>query len=386
MKFDPDAKHYYFSKEQEMSQDEADKLQKALISSVFKPVSSEKTSPIKTAVALIIIIGIFLSIIITAVTGHIGACVLIFGSIFFVAGLYMIIAKPEEIYTSEKNNLKQSQNGAFIALIGAAIMSIPILIKYSTEHKGSMASSNIIICACGGMFMLGGAFFLLSTIAGIIKSSRGFGEEVEGECIGYIRSFHSTHETHHRTIVNTPVYEYYYDGQYLQAIGNEVYHGAAPIAVGERKLLNVDPSDPYDIYVQDEDQKPSGIAIGIIFPSIFIVTGIFLMWFALTHSIQPSAVKVAGGKTVITDSYVQEKYGLAGDDWTISERKISEITQESDGSWTLTFSDGEVRTDPDGTFAGKYDVGDSFYEVMDSSGTSIVFFNTDKWIYNGSHD
>ena len=117
MKFDPDAKHYYFSKEQEMSQDEADKLQKALISSVFKPVSSEKTSPIKTAVALIIFIGIFLSIIITAVTGHIGACVLIFGSIFFVAGLYMIIAKPEEIYTSEKNNLKQSQNGAFIALI-----------------------------------------------------------------------------------------------------------------------------------------------------------------------------------------------------------------------------------------------------------------------------
>ncbi|MBQ8960701.1 MAG: hypothetical protein IJ071_05735 [Ruminococcus sp.] len=386
MRFDPDDQYVFFSKEQEITPEESAQIQQKLLSSVFKPPSSEKVSPLKTALTLIIIIGFFLAFIITGSTGHVGACVFIFGLIFFTLGVYMLVAKPTEIYTSKRNDLKQSQNATFVLLLGALIMAIPLLIKYFSEKKTSIGSSNIIVAAAGLGFILCGGFFLVSTVAGLIKSSSGFGVEAEGECIGYIRTFNSDKRINHKLIVSTPVYEYYYDGQYLQAIGSEVYYGAAPIAVGERRTVNVDPSDPYDIHEQSDSIKPGITAIMIIFPSIFIVAGLFLAWFGLTHDIEPSAVKVANGKSVISDSYVQEKYGLAGEDWYIAEYTVTEITQDPDGTWIVELSDGSFRTDPDGSFRSSHSVGDSFYEVTDSSGAPVVMFSTDDWVYTGSKD
>ena len=385
MKFDPDALNYIFSTEQEISITETARLRKTLMENASKPLSAFGASTPGAIIAVVVFIAFFVAFIVSGVTGHAGICVFLLGLMFFIGGVGMLISKPKEVFSTERSYLRPRQNAFFVLLIGGLIMAAPLLIGYFSRENGNISPGKVLVILFGSGFALAGGFFLLSCIAGIVKSSRGFGFETEGECIGYVRSFHSHNDTYHRTVVTSPVFEYYHDGQLLQAISSEVYFKKVPIAVGDRVTLNVDPEDPWTIFEQTEGKK-AGHAAGIIFASIFIIAGSILIWFGATHDIEMQNPGSTDRKSQITDSYVEEKFGLEGEEWTIAEYTVTEMTYEGDGAWTITLSDGSFRNDPDGSFQSKHEVGFRFYEVTDSSGTPVASFSAEDWEYAGSRD
>ena len=386
MKFDPDAMNYVFSTEQELTIEETAKLRSKLMENAFRPISGENSSPLKIIIAAVIFTIFLLAFIISAVTGHVLITIFIFGLMFTIGGLIILISKPKDFYSADHNYLKPKQNGLFVFLLGIVIMSAPLLINYSTKRELPLSKGNIFVIMFGCCFALAGGYFMLSEITGLFKSSRGYGEETEGECIGYVRSFHTSHETHHRTLVTSPVYEYYHDGQLLQAIGNEVYLGTAPIALGEHITLNIDPKDPYSIFELNENKKLAPSIIGICFPLLFVIVGIVLIWYGATHHIELSNQAVSDGKSIITDSYIQKKFGLGEGEWSIAEYTVTQITDNSDGSCTIELSNGSFRTDPEGDFRNSHSVGYKFYELTDSNGTPVASFSSDNWKYSGSKD
>lgn len=386
MKFDPDALNYVFSTEQEITAEERSQLRQQLLSNALKPMIGDKSSLMKTLTAAAVFISFLLAIIAAATTGHLRIAAFIFGLMFFIAGVSMLIFGQQDTYTADRNNLRPKQNAVFVLLFGALIMAAPLLIAYVSKKDSFLSTGNIIVLLVGGCFALAGGFFVLSVIAGLIKSSKGFGYETEGECIGYVRCFHSTSENHHTTLVTSPVYEYYYEGERLQAIGNENYIGTPPVAVGEHRMLNIDPKDHYAIFELNENQKKAPTIIGILFPLVFVIVGLALVWYGATQHIEPANSSVNNGKSSITDIYIRKKFGLGEGEWSIAEYTVTDMTEDTNGEWLIELSDGTFRRDSDGSFHSSHSVGYRFYELTDSSGTPVASFNAENWEYAGSKE
>ena len=386
MKYDPNAMNYVFSTEQEITAEEKSQLRQQLLANAFKPIAGDRSSLMKSITAAAFFTVFLVAIIAAVSTGHVLIAAFIFGLMFFIGGVVMLISGTQDTYTADRNNLRPKQNALFVLLFGVLIMSAPLLIFYVSRNDSSLSTGNIIVLLVGGCFALAGGFFVISEIAGLVKSSKGFGDETEGECIGYVRCFHTTNENHHTTLVTSPVYEYYYEGQRLQAIGNENYIGTPPIAVGEHRIINVDPKDPYAIFEQNENRRKAPTIIGILFPLVFVIVGLALIWYGATQHIEPANSSVTDGKSSITDSYVQNKFGLGVNDWSIAEYTVVNATEESDGSWLLELSNGTYRTDSDGSIKNSHNIGYRFYELTDSSGKPLASFACDKWKYDGSNE
>ena len=386
MKFDPNAMNYVFSTEQELTEEERSKLRQQLITNALKSITGDRSSLMKTIIAAAVFTAFMLAIIVTATTGHAWIAVFIFGLMFFLGGVLMLISGPQETYSADRTNLRPKQNAAFVLLLGVLIMAAPLLIAYVSRNDTSLSTGNIIVLFVGGCFAIAGGFFVLSEITGLLKSSKGFGYETEGECIGYVRSYNTSNDTHHTTIVTSPVYEYYHEGERLQAIGNVNYLGTPPIAVGEHRMLNVDPKDHYSIFERSENKRKAPTIVGILFPLVFVVVGLVLVWYGATQYIEPPKSAVNDGKSSITDLYIQKKYGLGKDEWSIAEYTVTGMTEDSDGSWLIELSDGTFRRDSDGSFHSSHSVGYKFYELTDSRGTPVASFNSDNWKYAGSRE
>ena len=378
--------NYVFSTEQEITAEEKSQLRQQLLANAFKPIAGDRSSLMKSITAAAIFTVFLVAIIAAASTGHVWIAAFIFGLMFFIGGVIMLISGTQDTYTADRNNLRPKQNALFVLLFGVLIMSAPLLIFYVSRNDSSLSTGNIIVLLVGGCFALAGGFFVISEIAVLVKSSKGFGDETEGECIGYVRCFHTTNENHHTTLVTSPVYEYYYEGQRLQAIGNENYIATPPIAVGEYRIINVDPKDPYAIFEQNENRRKAPTIIGILFPLVFVIVGLALVWYGATQHIEPTKSAINDGKSSITDLYIQKKYGLSKDEWTIAEYTVIGMTENSDGSWLIELSDGTFRRDSDGSFHSSHSVGYKFYELTDSRGTPVASFNSDNWKYAGSRE
>ena len=145
MKYDPNAMNYVFSTEQEITAEKKSQLRQQLLANAFKPIAGDRSSLMKSITAAAIFTVFLVAIIAAASTGHVWIAAFIFGLMFTIGGLIILISKPKDFYSADHNYLKPKQNGLFVFLLGIVIMSAPLLINYSTKRELPLSKGNIFV-------------------------------------------------------------------------------------------------------------------------------------------------------------------------------------------------------------------------------------------------
>jgi predicted phage tail protein len=92
MKYDPNAMNYVFSTEQEITAEEKSQLRQQLLANAFKPIAGDRSSLMKSITAAAIFTVFLVAIIAAASTGHVWIAAFIFGLMFFIGGVVMLIS------------------------------------------------------------------------------------------------------------------------------------------------------------------------------------------------------------------------------------------------------------------------------------------------------
>ncbi len=389
MRFDPNDEKLFFSDIQELSPEERDgflnyqrsKDLEMLKNSFTLKRSGGGFSP-KTAVALGIVAAVVAAFIITWKLDMPRVTVGLFGGLWLLGGIYLFFSKKQrQVYTPNSANMKQSTTGGFIFAIGLVITGGAVLSNYFSLGKVS------VVCG-GALFTVCGLLFFCSSAADKLRSSALIGEQTSGECIGYVRGVGTNSETSHTYVVTSAVFRYYRDGQWLEAIDS--YHhigGASPFAVGQTVDLTIDRKDPYFITsVGGRPKSKAGSFMELVFPLIFVVVGVGLLWFGLTHEISDSQVRTNNSsKATITDEAIEQKTG--GQDWRAELITVTEKKYDSESDlWYIYYGDDQfIMTSED--IAKDYQVGESYYFIRyaDSEGICAVYPEK-SWNYDASKD
>ena len=387
MKFDPSDERLFFSDVQALSPEERDGFLNYQRSKDFEMLKNSFTlkssgggfSP-KTAVALGIVAAVVAAFIITWKLDMPRVTVGLFGGLWLLGGIYLFFSKKHrQVYTPNSVNMKQTTTGGFIFAIGLVITGGAVLSNYFSFGKVS------VVCG-GALFTVCGLLFFCSSAADKLRSRALIGEQISGECIGYVRSVGSDSESHITYIVTSAVFRYYRDGVWMEAIDNyKAQGGASPFAVGQTVDLTIDKKDPYFITsVAERTESKAGSFMELVFPLIFVVVGVGLTWFGLTHEIQDNQLRSKSSfKGTITDQAIEEK--TAGHDWTaelitVTDKKLN----EEDGFWSVYYGD-DLYIYCNEEIAKQYTVGESYYFIRytDSKMICAVYPEMD-WNYDAS--
>lgn len=92
---------------------------------------------------------------------------------------------------------------------------------------------------------------LIKTIGYMMASKNVYSEEVKATCIGYVRTYESNGNDSMPSFypVHSPVFEYHYNGEKIQAIYDILIDGSdGDIEVGSACSLKIDPENPVRIF------------------------------------------------------------------------------------------------------------------------------------------
>ena len=387
MKFDPSDERLFFSDVQALSPEERDQFLNYDRSKDLEMMKNAFTgqkpgggfSP-KAVLSLVITAAVIAVFIITWMLDMPRITVGLFGAFFIFCGFIMMtVGRKHQIYSANSPALKQRTSGLFLFAIGAVITGGAVLSKY-------LGLGNVAVTCGGLLFSICGLLFFCSSLMDKLRSSALIGEQISGECIGYVRSVGSNTETHHTYIVTSAVFRYYRNGEWLEAIDTYQATGSAsPFAMGQTVDLTIDKKDPYFITsVAERPESKAGSFMSFIFPLIFVVVGVGLTWFGLTHEIQDNQLRSKSSfKGTITDQAIEEK--TAGQDWTaelitVTDKKLN----EEDGFWYVYYGD-DLYIYCNEEIAEQYTVGESYYFIRYTDSKMICAVYPEKdWNYDAS--
>ena len=396
MRFDPDNPKYVFGTKQILTYDDRNMVRKQLFQQAMDTLRNafdlsafdedgrrKPNSPASRIIPLIVGLSVMLGIVISAVTGHPRAAIGIFGGAVLLIGLSVIITNKESEYDSNNTGLKPWQNGLWISGVGAIGVIGPVLSNFYSVTQ-------VILLAMGAVFSLAALLMIIIQFSNRKKQDPDYGNKVEGECIGYIRTLESNSDSHISHIISAAVFEYYIDGEKYTAIdGNSTWDD--PVTpVGSTVELNVNPSDPYDVrYNQELKPNRVGFAAGLIFALIFAAAGGFLIWYGASHdfseSSKNSVVQREDGRYEITDSMISDEIGRKDDEWRIEYYSVTDKFKDENGNTIIEFSDGSLQLSPDKKTSDSYTVGMHFYQIVDAeNGDPLLIYSAEKFVYAGS--
>lgn len=389
MRFDPSDEKLFFSDIQELSPEEReqfinlDRAQKiALLKNAFSGQKPGGGLSAKSILSLIIVAAVIIAFIVTWKMDMPRLTIGLFGGIWLFFGIYlMTFGKNKQTYSADSSSLKPATSGMFILAIGVLVTGGAVLSKY-------FSLGNVAVTCGGLLFVVCGLLFFCTSLMEKLRSSALIGEQISGECIGYVRSVGSDSESHITYIVTSAVFRYYRDGVWMEAIDNyKAQGGGSPFAVGQTVDLTIDKKDPYFITsVAERTESKAGSFMSYVFPLIFVVVGVGLTLFGLTHEIKDNQLRSTNTfKGTITDQTIEEKAG--SQDWTaefitVTDKKLN----EEDGFWYVYYGD-DLYIYCNEDIAEQYTVGESYYFIRSAEDNHIFAVYSDKdWNYDASKD
>ena len=257
MKYDPDDKSLYFNTEMILSESESkvcsdsfkawqqDSIHHpaAWMNSMIKP--DEDDNKVVVALYLIggfVLFGGILASIFSVATKRYDLIPWFMAAAMGIIGfasLFFPDSRSKKVFAESK--LCQRIEGA-IGIIGAiALIVIRLKVPFDEPVRFTVI---VLIAICAVVFLV----MLLKSI-GILNAPKSiYKEEVKATCIGYVRSYEaygSDGAGSDYYPVNSPVFEYHYNGEKLQSFYDILTNGKdGTIQVGSENTIKIDPENP----------------------------------------------------------------------------------------------------------------------------------------------
>lgn len=400
MRYNPDDLNWIYDSRQYLTADEergliAEQRQQQISDGLRKlrPKNLAAT-PLQTGLgflALLLFIGLIAGFVIALKKGHPAIGIMLFGSLFLIGGLMMLVSGKAESDHSNDTALGTRAFGLLFAVIGLLPFVSATLIPV-------IGPARALIGAVGAAFAWAGLFFSFDLVRQMLRARLLYGEAVPARCIGYARSVHHSKNSpsHLRT---HEIFEYEYNGEMYQAI-NPVSSGRdAMMPVGEPVEVRIHPKRPDEpVYAEDGRSPVSSSVAVLVFFSLFVAVGIGLILFAAFGRVDDSDFKVynrlspgasqsttENGKHALTDAVIQSQLGKPETEWNITKYRVTDRYQDEKYGYVIVYSDGSRHR------ASKeawdcYETGMVFYQITDAeTGKYLSAYNCESWEYTGEH-
>lgn len=277
MRYDPDDKKYYFNKEMIMSSEQKnafDNFSNAwkmaalndLSGTMKNSMKKTETGPVSAVLGIVaglmLIVGFF-GIICCLIMKKYDLILLILSVILALFGIFTLTGKTGDPDTFVENIVFLRIEG-IIMLLGA-----PALVLAYTAHK--------LLPGLFIAFLTGFLVMTLKTIGFITAPRTVYKEEIRARCIGYIRKMVSSGD-HTETPVNSPVFEYYFDGEkYLACYDSFTPGYDGKIQVDSDSYIRIDPKSPWRVMGRSNSYMSGPIAGTLVCLAATLVVLYFLL-------------------------------------------------------------------------------------------------------------
>lgn len=398
MRYNPDNFMWIYDNRQFLSQDE----ERMLIAEHRKNITERKmrliespgnaVSPAKNVfgiIAAFVFISLIAGFVIALKMGYPAIGVILFGSVFFLAGLMTVCGGNTANVNSSSTAMSSRMSGLMFMMIGLIIIVPMALIPV-------IGPARAFIGLGAGLFAGTGLFFSADVVMQIRRTSEQYGEPVWACCIGYARSIHS-HKHSRSTLRTHEIFEYDYNGERWQAI-NPVSSGRdALLPIGACVDVRIHPKKPDEpVYAADNRSNLKENIAMLAFTMIFVIVGIGLLIFAAVGDVDDSQFQyenrlntaqssLANGKHALTDEMIWEKIGDHETHWIIAKYQVTDKYQEEDSGYVIEFSDGMLYSATKSVW-DTYDIGVQFYQISNADTEEIyAVYRCEQWEYTGEH-
>ena len=287
MRYDPDNNKYFWSEEMVLS--EQGKADYAAYSSKFnkivrndpfgtylKTLDVREEGKDKKKIGLILggivfagIIGAILSAVIKRfdIAGWIVACV------FVIVGLAMLISPVSRAFDNvfAGNSVMTRIKGVVHCAGAAAIIFVQLNASSFVDSKYPMMLGFVVAATLA-------VSFAFSSIELITGHKNVYTEEVEAQCIGYIRT-HDSYGSEYVVPSVSPVFEYHYGGQKYKACYDVFEPGLiGKIPAGSNVKIKIDPGDPESVMGDHKENIVPAVLATLVLLACALVLG-YLVFF-----------------------------------------------------------------------------------------------------------
>ena len=183
-------------------------------------------------------------------------------SAVFLTGVLFTYISARALAYSFKNGKGFGFKFIIALICGIAMLAYGIFLKVGSEEAKAALDSHNDILAVGGIIFAGAALIIGSLISNNV-SKKKFTQRVEGKCVEL-----RTPPTGRSVPVKlSPVYEYYFNGQY-QRVMNGTYFNKGYPEVGETREIFINPDIPGDYY---EPKMTRSITIFLCILGMFFI-------------------------------------------------------------------------------------------------------------------
>ena len=232
--------------------------------------------------SLLILVVFFAVAIGVIVTGFIN--LMISGIIFFLGfaffGFYLFATSRDGQATDSVNGTTTEGNRSTPLVLGLIGLcgAVPLCFYKSVGFAGAAVLTGVALFASVGVM------FLFSVITNKYNKKHKYIEEVNADCIGYLRTIdtYSDIDNHMSHLFRTsPVFEYTYQGEKYTGVYDLMINGtAADIDIGRTTIL-IDPNHPTDI--GRKPSKSSNNIINVLLSLLSIALAFALLVYFFNH-------------------------------------------------------------------------------------------------------
>lgn len=315
-------------------------------------------SKVKNIILAVLFVGAFISLILALVLKKIMLFGIIFCSLFFIAGIMLIVTGRADPRDSASKALRSRIMGVAITLASGAILALIILHERFTEAQ-------LLVWIASLVFGLSGLTLIAIAIVDKLSARILYTEEIDAKCTGYVRMVDSessdnssgTNRSHPIIYVMTsPLFEYNYEGvKYESVYDSFPIKDYSDIELDSITKIRINPKHPEDVLSSHVTSK-TNFATFLIFGIIFAAVGSGLAWYSLLGGTKNLTVETSwnalidGGsdqtedtapaKNQITDEMVESAYkdDINGKDWYYEITTVTNV-EDYNGNLLLSFDD-----------------------------------------------